>query len=42
MTIEEMAAIIEKTIESEPMERRLYPDLYATKVAEAIEKEMTK
>lgn len=37
MNTDELAALIESVIDSEPMHRRLYPDLYARKVAEAIE-----
>lgn len=36
MTVDEMAAVIEAAIDSIPMERRLYPDIYAHDVAVAI------
>lgn len=42
MDIERLTKIIDLTISSEPMERRLYPDLYAEKVAKAIAKELEK
>lgn len=36
--METLAELIERVISSEPMERRLYPDLYSQKVADEIER----